>query len=288
MRSKFGWNRPPLADSIRLRTYSRSRKAKNTGVIAPSCTPTSPRNSDTLAMRLISIMIVRIHCARGGASIAHQLLGGEDERHLVGEAAEPVDAVDERRDLRVRADLGELLVAAVHVAGRRVGPHDLLAVEADDDPQRAVRRRVLRTDVEGHPLGLELDVEARVGGLGGDVAELLAVDRGRSRRRSALRRGSASPRRRPSPVARPARRAAARRRRCRATASPSGRAAGSPCAADSPRTRTAGRCCAGRGGRRSVMPNSSWHWRSCQFAPAYTGTQLSIDGVVVGRRRPSA
>ena len=29
----------------------------------------------------------------------HQLLGGEDERHLVGEAAEPVDAVDERRHL---------------------------------------------------------------------------------------------------------------------------------------------------------------------------------------------
>ena len=32
----------------------------------------------------------------------HQLLGGEDERDLVGEAAQPVDAVDERRDLRVR------------------------------------------------------------------------------------------------------------------------------------------------------------------------------------------
>ena len=95
----------------------------------------------------------------------HQLLGGEDERHLVGEAAEPVDPVDQRRDLRERADLGELLVAAVHVAARRFGPHDLLAVEAADDAQRAVRRRVLRTDVEGHPLGLEFDVQARIGGL---------------------------------------------------------------------------------------------------------------------------
>ena len=52
----------------------------------------------------------------------HQLLGGEDERHLVGEAAEPVDAVDQRRDLRERADLGELLVAAVHVARRWARP----------------------------------------------------------------------------------------------------------------------------------------------------------------------
>ena len=68
MRSKFGWNRPPVADSIRLRTYSRSRNARKTGVIAPSCTPRSPRKSDTLAMRDSSKRIVRIHCARGGAS----------------------------------------------------------------------------------------------------------------------------------------------------------------------------------------------------------------------------
>ncbi len=106
---------------------------------------------------------------------AHQLLGGEDERHLVGEAAQPVDAVDQRGDLREGADLGELLVAAVHVAGDRLGPHHLLAVEAGDDAQRAVRGRVLGADVEGHALGLELDVEARVGGLGGDVRELLAL-----------------------------------------------------------------------------------------------------------------
>ena len=177
MRSKLGWKRPPVTDSMRLSTCSRSRKAKNTGVTAPSCTPRSPRNSEMLAMRLSSNRIVRMCWARGGASMLHQLLGGEDERHLVGEAAEPVDAVDERGDLREGAHLGELLVAAVHVAGRRLGPHHLLAVEAHDDAQRAVGGRVLRADVEGHPLGLELDVEAGVGGLAGDVAELLAVGR---------------------------------------------------------------------------------------------------------------
>ena len=175
MRSKFGWKRPPVTDSMRLSTCSRSRKAKNTGVTAPSCTPRSPRNSDDVGdARQLEQDRADVLGPRRGLDL-HQLLGGEDERHLVGEAAEPVDAVDQRRDLRVGADLGELLVAAVHVAGRRLGPHDLLAVEAHDDPQRAVGRRVLRADVEGHALGLELDVEAGVGGLAGDVGQLLPV-----------------------------------------------------------------------------------------------------------------
>ena len=54
--------------------------------------------------------------------------------------------------------------------------HDhLLAVEAGDDAQRAVGRGVLRPDVEGHALGLELDVDAGVGGLCRDVGQLLAI-----------------------------------------------------------------------------------------------------------------
>ena len=106
---------------------------------------------------------------------AEQLLGGQDERHLVAEAAEPVDPVDEGRDLGVGADLGQLLVAAVHVAGHRLGPHHLLSIEADDDAQRAVGRRVLRADVEGHALGLELHVDPGVGRLAGDVRRPLSV-----------------------------------------------------------------------------------------------------------------
>ena len=147
----------------------------NTGVMAPSCTPRSPRNRRDVgdAAELEQDRADPLGTRR--RLDLHQLLGGEDERHLVGEAAQPVDAVDQRGDLREGADLGELLVAAVHVAGARLGPHHLLAVEADDDAQRAVRGRVLRADVEGHALGLELDVEARVGGLGGDVAELLTI-----------------------------------------------------------------------------------------------------------------
>ena len=68
MRSKLGWKRPPVADSIRFRTCSRSRKARNTGVMAPSWVPTSPRNRMRLAWRPSSKKMVRIHWARSGAS----------------------------------------------------------------------------------------------------------------------------------------------------------------------------------------------------------------------------
>ena len=108
----------------------------------------------------------------------HEPLCGQDERDLVGEAAQPVDAVDQRGDLRVGADLDKFLVAAVHVAHDRLGGDHPLAVEADDDAQGAVGGRMLRADVEGHALGLELDVHAGVGGLAGDVGELLGVGRG--------------------------------------------------------------------------------------------------------------
>ena len=105
----------------------------------------------------------------------HQLLAGEDERHFVGEAAEPVDPVDERGHLGVGAHLGQLLVAAMHVAHDRVGLDDLLAVEAGHDPQRAVGGGVLGTDVEGHALGFELDVDPGVGSLGCDVGQGSAI-----------------------------------------------------------------------------------------------------------------
>ncbi len=49
---------------------------------------------------------------------AHELLGGDDEGHLVGVTRHPVDTVDERRDLGVGPDLRQLLVAAMHVTDR--------------------------------------------------------------------------------------------------------------------------------------------------------------------------
>src|SRR5690606_21505989 len=76
-------------------------------------------------------------------------------------------------------DLDELLVAPVHVAHGGLAGQDLLAVELDDDAQRAVGGRVLRTHVEGHALlGLELQVHPAVGGLGVGVGQLLAIGDG--------------------------------------------------------------------------------------------------------------
>ena len=103
---------------------------------------------------------------------AHQVLGRVDERHFVGEARQPVDAVDQRGDLRVRPELGELLVAAMHVADHRVGGDHALAVEAHHQTERAVGRRMLRSEVEDHVAGVELDAHLRVG----QVAERARID----------------------------------------------------------------------------------------------------------------
>ena len=108
----------------------------------------------------------------------HELLGGQDERHLVGKAAKPVDAVDECGYLRVGADFGELLVAPVHVAHHRIGRHHLFAIKLGDDAQRSMGGGVLRADVEGHALGFDLEVDASIGRLAVDVAPLLVVGGG--------------------------------------------------------------------------------------------------------------
>src|SRR5690606_28448375 len=56
----------------------------------------------------------------------------------------------EHDDLAVVADLEQLLRTAVHVADDRVGRDDPFPVQDDPQPEHAVRRRMLRTDVEDH------------------------------------------------------------------------------------------------------------------------------------------
>ena len=90
----------------------------------------------------------------------HQLFGGQNKWHLIGETAQPVDAVHERGHLRIGANLGELFVSAVHVATRWLGPHHLLTVETGDDAQSTVRCGVLRPNVERHALGFKFNIEA--------------------------------------------------------------------------------------------------------------------------------
>src|SRR5262249_7720925 len=69
-------------------------------------------------------------------------------------------------------DSGGLVVAGVSVAEAGAGRVRPLAAEPDDEPQRAVRGRVLRPEVEDHVARVELDVHLRVG----QVAPRLPVD----------------------------------------------------------------------------------------------------------------
>ena len=107
-----------------------------------------------------------------GEDRAHELAAVRDldaEHLLDGPAV--ADAVDHRRavvepvgvgdDLVPVVRLGHLLEAAVEVADDRLGPDDLLAVEARDEVDGPVRRRVrgadldrLRLEVPGHLFGV--------------------------------------------------------------------------------------------------------------------------------------
>ena len=97
----------------------------------------------------------RPHRALGDLHAEHPL-DGEDHAQLVGERGQPVVPVGQHDDLAVVADLEELLGAAVHVADDRLGLQDALAVEDEPQPQHAVRRGVLRADVEHHVRGGQL------------------------------------------------------------------------------------------------------------------------------------
>ena len=227
------------------------------------------------------------HLAALGDLDAEQPLGAERERDVVARRVEIVLAVGPRDDLIVLAVLADLLEAAVQVADVRNAAHDRLAVELEHEAQHAVRRRVLRPDVDEHVLALEIRLERRRRFDGDRRAAF--VDDERHALRTSLRvepgRGERdfdrALRRRHRLLSRllAARRAAAAcraadprtRRRSRALPSSSalpgcaasacrscserlrsGRAAESPCAADSlPCTAPTSGCGAGRDGRRT-------------------------------------
>ena len=106
----------------------------------------------------------------------HELLGGQDKGHFVGETRQPIDAVDQRGDLRVGADFGQLLVAPMHVSHVRHAFNDLLTVELGNEAQSAVGGGVLGTDVDGHAVvGRQFHIDPHVRRLGGDVCRLLQL-----------------------------------------------------------------------------------------------------------------
>ena len=110
--------------------------------------PCVPRNSRWFRMRVISSNMTRMYFSRAPGSHAEQLLDRQHVGVLVAHHRDVVEPVHVRQVLQVGAVLGELLGRAVQQADVRVGALDHLAVELEHQAQHAVRRRVLRAEVQ--------------------------------------------------------------------------------------------------------------------------------------------
>ena len=92
-----------------------------------------------------------------------ELLDREHEDELVGLEREVVDPLGVRDRLPVRLVLHRLLEAGMEVADHRANPCDVLTVEIDDQAKHAVRRGVVRAEVDGEDvvervlLGVDLE-----------------------------------------------------------------------------------------------------------------------------------
>ena len=102
-----------------------------------------------------------MYCARSGGVSDGQLLDRFDVAVLGVELRQVVRPVVIADHLTVVAVLGKLLVAAVHVADDRIDVHDELAVDRQDHAEDAVRRRMLRPDVDVDVNRLEVALDRR-------------------------------------------------------------------------------------------------------------------------------
>jgi hypothetical protein len=87
-----------------------------------------------------------VFCANRNVNI-QQLLDGQRKALLVGHHGDVVEAVEIRQRLEVGPVLDQLLGSAMQQANVRVGAHNLLAIELQDQSQHAVGGRVLRPKV---------------------------------------------------------------------------------------------------------------------------------------------
>ena len=88
-------------------------------------------------------------CARRGICKLQQLLGREAERVLLVHRRDVIEPVEIRDRLQIGLGLDQLLGAAMQQPDMRIDALDDLAVELQHEPQHAVRRRMLRPEVDG-------------------------------------------------------------------------------------------------------------------------------------------
>jgi hypothetical protein len=92
-----------------------------------------------------------------------QALDRHAERHRVEVVREVVHPLDERDDLPVGLVLARLLDPGVDVADDRLHRDDGLALERQEQPQHAVRRRVVRPHVDREELVTRLQLRSGYG-----------------------------------------------------------------------------------------------------------------------------
>ena len=109
-----------------------------------------PRKIRWLWSRCSSLKSARIHSARRGTSSSSSFSTAMQYTSSLREERVVVGPGRVRDRLPVRLLLHVLLDARVHVAELVVQADDGLAVERRDEPQHAVRRRVVRPEVEQH------------------------------------------------------------------------------------------------------------------------------------------
>ncbi len=112
-----------------------------------------------------------MYSARRGTSHVQELLVGHHRRPLAEERADVLEGVHVGDRVVVVRVLAELLHPAVEVAQDRVDVDDPLAVDLEHDPQHAVGRWVVRSDVDEHLAvaeGVELGLAFRPGRVGRD------------------------------------------------------------------------------------------------------------------------
>ncbi len=131
-------------------------------------------------MRDSSHAITRSTLQRSVISMPNSRSAPSANATLLPGRVEIVLAIGPGDDLVVLAVLADLLEAAVQVADVRDAAHDRLAVELEHEAQHAVRRRMLRPDVDEHVLALELRLQRRRRLDGDDVAAVVRRRAGRA------------------------------------------------------------------------------------------------------------
>src|SRR5262249_22491219 len=90
-----------------------------------------------------------------GCDDPEQLLHREREGMFLAHRGDVIEPVEIRHVLNVRAVLHQLLGAAMEEPDMRIGALDNLAVHLEDQPEHAMRRRMLRSDIDGVVVDLD-------------------------------------------------------------------------------------------------------------------------------------